>query len=398
MIHSLHIKNFKPFENQLLEFRSLTLLSGLNGMGKSSVLQSLLLLRQSYQQRLLQTKGLALNGDLVRIGTAKDALFEEAKEEIISFELVVDYQERKTWTWRFRYDEQADVLRSDTAPITIEIHEFSLFGDYFHYLQAERLGPRNVFEMSEDLVHQHFQIGIRGEYTAHFLTVFGKSNINTVGLKQIGSQTVAKAFERPKQGEASKLSHPKAESLSLKDQVEAWMGEISPGTRIHVNPIPGVDLMSLQYSFEMGKDISSRYRNTNVGFGITYTLPIIVAVLASPPDTLILIENPEAHLHPRGQAKMGELLALAASCGVQVVIETHSDHVLNGIRLAVHGGKLNPEDVQLHYFQRQEKQGQVFTEVISPKIDRNGRIDYWPDGFFDEWEKDLITLLKPRDA
>jgi predicted ATPase len=95
---------------------------------------------------------------------------------------------------------------------------------------------------------------------------------------------------------------------------------------------------------------------------------------------------------------MGELLALAASCGVQVVIETHSDHVLNGIRLAVHGGKLEPEDVQLHYFQRQEKQGQAFTEVVSPRIDRNGRIDNWPDGFFDEWEKNLITLLKPRDV
>ncbi|WP_338044553.1 AAA family ATPase [Nostoc edaphicum] len=121
-------------------------------------------------------------------------------------------------------------------------------------------------------------------------------------------------------------------------------------------------------------------------------------VLASEPDTLILVENPEAHLHPRGQTKMGELLALAASCGVQVVIETHSDHVLNGIRLAVHSGKLEPEDVQLHYFQRQEKQGQIFTEVVSPRIDRNGRIDRWPDGFFDEWEKNLITLLKPRDV
>ena len=395
MIHSLHIKNFKAFEDQILEFKPLNLLSGLNGMGKSSVLQSLLLLRQSYQQGILQKKGLALNGDLINIGTAQDALFEWAKEEIISFELVVDHQDKKTWKWRFIYDRQADVIRSDAAPKIKDINGFNLFGDYFHYLQAERIGPRKVFEMSDDLVHQHFQLGTRGEYTEHFLYVFGNFRINTVGLEQISSQTVPKAFERPKQGEPNKLRHPKAESLSLKDQVEAWMGEISPGTRIHVNPIPGVDLMSLQYSFEMGKDVSSRYRNTNVGFGITYTLPIIVAVLASPPGTLILIENPEAHLHPRGQTEMGELLALAASCGVQVVIETHSDHVLNGIRLAVHGGRLNPEDVQLHYFQRQEKQGQALTKVVSPRIDRNGRIDRWPDGFFDEWEKSLDVLLEP---
>ena len=153
--------------------------------------------------------------------------------------------------------------------------------------------------------------------------------------------------------------------------------------------------MSLQYSFVKGNQVSNRYRATNVGFGITYVLPIIVAVLSSAPGSLLLIENPEAHLHPRGQARMGELLALAASCGIQVVIETHSDHVLNGIRLSVHGGNLSPEMVQLHFFQRRQQDGQSL--VTSPRIDRNGRIDQWPDGFFDEWDKSLETLLMPGD-
>ena len=161
MIHSLRLQNFKPFEDQTINFKPLTLLSGLNGMGKSSVLQSLLLLRQSYQQRLLQRKYLALNGNLVNIGTAKDALFEGAKKEEIIFELIVDHQDIQTWTWQFKYNKQSDVLSSDIAPITDKIHGFSLFTDYFHYLQAERLGPRNVFEMSDDLVRQHFQIGTR---------------------------------------------------------------------------------------------------------------------------------------------------------------------------------------------------------------------------------------------
>ena len=170
------------------------------------------------------------------------------------------------------------------------------------------------------------------------------------------------------------------------------MGEVSPGTRLKIDAKPDVDLMSFQYYYGDSKP----YRATNVGFGISYTLPIVVAVLASKPGTIILIENPEAHLHPKGQVKMGELLALAASGGVQIVIETHSDHILNGIRLAVHGGKLDPKDVQLHYFQRKQNQdGQAVTDVVSPKIDRNGRIDRWPDGFFDEWDNSLEILLEP---
>ncbi len=379
MIHSMCLKNFKPFESQFFEFKPLTLLSGLNSTGKSSLLQSLLLLRQSYQQSLLPNTGLALNGDLVCIGTAQDALSERAKEDFIGFDIV--WENSINGIWRFNYDREVDVLNLASSPVIPEVYQSSLFSNKFHYLQAERIGPRPFFEMSDFQVRQLGQLGTRGEYTAHFLSINERKVIPN-----------------------SKLSHPEvkskgqqgqqeAKSLDLIDQVEAWMGEVSPGTRLKIDPKPDVDLMSFQYSY----GDSNPYRATNVGFGITYTLPIIVAVLASEPGTLILLENPEAHLHPQGQAKMGELLALAASCGIQVVIETHSDHVLNGIRLAVHGGKLDPKDVQLHYFQRREELGQAVTEVVSPRIDHNGRIDQWPDGFFDEWDKSLITLLKPRD-
>ncbi len=75
-----------------------------------------------------------------------------------------------------------------------------------------------------------------------------------------------------------------------------------------------------------------------------------------------------------------------------MVVETHSDQILNGIRLAVHGRKIEPEDVQLHYFQRHQNQGQAFIKVVSPRIDKDGRIDRWPDGFFDEWENSLTVL------
>lgn len=366
MINSLRLKNFKPFPDQSLAFKQLTLLSGLNSTGKSSVLQALLLLRQSYQQGLLPNKGLALNGDLVCIGTARDALFEGAKEDCISFE--ISWEDGIMGVWNFDYDRPTDVLNLASPPVADAIYKSSLFNNDFHYLQAERMGPRRFLEMSDFQVGELGQLGIKGEYAAHFLSIKGREIIPNKALK-----------------------HPEAKSADLIDQVEAWMGEISPGTRLKIEPKLDVDLMSFQYYY----GDSNPYRPTNVGFGISYTLPILVAILASPPGTLILIENPEAHLHPKGQSQMGRLLALAANCGVQVVIETHSDHVLNGIRLAVYLDKVDPEKVQLHYCQRRKEGTDFVTEVISPRINHYGRIDEWPDGFFDEWEKSLEALLKP---
>ncbi len=377
MITSLSLKNFKPFKEQSLAFRPLTLLSGLNSSGKSSVLQALMLLRQSYQQKLLEKTGLALNGELVNIGTAKDVFFDGAsKGDQISFELVLENETNGIWS--FNYDSEVDVLNRTSPAVDSVVYESNLFRDNFHYLQAERIGPRTFFPMSDFQVRQLGKLGISGEYAAHFLWVNQEKPILNSRL----SHPKVKLLQRG-------LEDPKTPSRVLIDQVEAWMGEISPGTKIMLEPKPDIDLISIKYFYGDGNP----YRATNVGFGISYTLPIIVAVLASTPGTLILIENPEAHLHPKGQSKMGELFALAASCGVQIVIETHSDHVLNGIRLAVHSGKLHHKDVQLHYFSREEENGQVVTQVISPRMDGDGRIDTWPEGFFDQAEKDLMELL-----
>jgi predicted ATPase len=123
-------------------------------------------------------------------------------------------------------------------------------------------------------------------------------------------------------------------------------------------------------------------------------LPILVAILSSKPGSLVLLENPEAHLHPRGQALMGELFARAAAAGIQIVLESHSDHVLNGIRVAVRQERVAPEQVTIHFFGRNEETGEH--TIMSPQIDRDGRITEWPEHFFDEYEKSLEALLIPR--
>ncbi|RCJ20235.1 ABC transporter permease [Nostoc sp. ATCC 43529] len=361
MINSLRLLNFKAFENQLLNFKSLTVLSGYNSTSKSCVLQALSLLHQSYQQGLLQNTGLLLNGNLVNIGRARDALCENAKEDYVGFELI--FKNDTKGIWHFNYnslEREADVLEIGFKSVDADIYQSSIFSREFHHLQSERaITTSGILNYQRQ---QLKQIGALGEYTAHFLYTYGSQPIPI-----------------------AQLSHPQAKSINLIDQVEAWLGEISSSLRIQVNANLDIDWVNLKFS-------------DNVGYGITYVLPIIVAILASSPGALILIEHPETGLHLQAQTKLGKLLALAANCGVQVVVETHSDQILNGIRLAVHDGKLEPEDVQLHYFQRQEQQGQASIKVVSPRIDKDGRIDRWPDGFFDEWDNSLTVLLEPAKS
>jgi predicted ATPase len=379
MISSLYIKNFKALSEHSIIFKPLTLISGINSSGKSSVLQSILTLRQSYQQNLLTENGLALNGDLVNIGRGEDALFEGAAEDLIEFKLTDMSGINSSWQFKCGSKEkELNVLPLISREVGNYEH-ISIFDENFHYLQAERIGPRSSFKMASFQELQFNSLGAKGEYTGHFLSINGESKICDIKLSHPNVV---------KNQDGSKIMNS---SLNLIDQVQAWLGEISPGTKLKLDPKPDLDLMSIQYQ----QGGIKHYRSTNVGFGITYSLPIIVAILSSKPGALIIIENPEAHLHPKGQAKMGELVALAASCGIQIVVETHSDHVLNGIRLAVHGGKTNPDDVQLYYFQRVNKSGESIINPISLKMNRRGRIDRWPDGFFDEWDKSLETLLDP---
>lgn len=371
MIRQIHIVDFKAFSTlNNLRCAPLTLLSGVNSSGKSTVLQAMLLLRQSAQQGLLQQGRLALNGDLAQLGTATDVLNERSNGEKLELglSLLDDTQAR----WMFAYDRAADVLTVSGALPDPKVFSEALFDDRFHYLSADRLGPRTHFEMSEYQVREHQQLGSRGEFSAHYLAAFGeKSHLSAIHR-----------------------ALPRSPSRKLRDLVEAWLSVISPGVRLRLTPITGSDVVQMSFAFATSREESSYYRPTNVGFGLTYTLPILVALLSAKPGHLVLLENPEAHLHPRGQAQLGRLLALCAADGVQVIVETHSDHVLNGIRLAVRGKELAPDQTAVHFFERIEAHdGAVLHTVTTPLLDKTGRFDRWPDGFFDEWERSLDALL-----
>lgn len=355
MLEKIAINNFKCFESLDLPLKSLNVFSGLNGMGKSTIIQSLLVLKQSEESNYLP-QSICLNGNYVNVGMAQDILYEYAENEIIELKF---WERGKSFNVKIHYKKDADVLETESIG---KYHDISLFNEHFEYLNADRKSPQVIYPKSSFHIDSQAQLGVNGEYTVHYLCRYQDKSI---------------AWDKDK---------------SLKEAVQFWLDMISPEVKFDVSEIENTDLAKLGFYY-MDKTKSRLFRPTNVGFGISYVLPVIVALLKAEIGSTLIIENPEAHLHPKGQRRMGELIALCASNGIQIFVETHSDHILNGIRIAVKRNVLKGESVKLFYFSRKKSKERMVHVVECPEIYDNGKLSYWPDGFFDEWEKALDEIL-----
>ncbi len=366
MLTSIRLKNFKCFLDEEIPLCPLTVLSGVNGMGKSTVLQSLLILRQSIISHTINDKGALLNGPLISLGTADDILYEHAESDDL-IEISIKSDDGAEGIFSFNYEKGSPILpnairEKQEGKITV------LSGEQFYYLNAERSGPRTSFPFADHEMTKYNPIGNSGEFSSFILSRNER--------KKIGSR---------------QLQHKDEELPELRKQIETWMSELGQSIQIHLREFSKMDIVGMEFSFIRDGLPGMNYRPTNVGFGLTYSLPIFVSCLLAEQDSLILIENPEAHLHPKAQVAIGKFLAQAAAAGIQIIIETHSDHILNGIRIAAKQKDIAPESVALHFFDRAPQSNH--THRVSPQIDSDGRLDQWPDGFFDEWEKGLAELL-----
>ena len=376
MLTRIDLRHFKCFASLKLSLRPLTLLSGTNASGKSSALQALVLLHQTMREHEWSTR-LMLNGDAVRLGTAADVIdqvYGRRDCEIVLFD------GERTYRWEFQGDREE--MSMTVRCVSVDgvdqyepkvLHRLlpseSLLGDHYllterlrglTYLTAERLGPREYYILDDPQLTP--VVGPRGEYAVSVL----HSGRDTRVLDNLVAENVPPTRFR---------------------QVEAWMRRFFPVCELCIEKIPHANAVTLGLRTSSDTDF---HGPIHTGFGLTQVLPIVVAALSADREGLLLIENPEVHLHPAGQAAMGDFLAKVASAGVQVVIETHSDHVLNGIRRAVRSGPLSANDVALHFFRprRGDEQDGV-PQVESPSLDANGNIDAWPEGFFDQFDKDM---------
>ena len=361
MMTKLEIKNFKAFRTLQLTISPLTVLTGLNSTGKSSVLQALLLLKQSYGEAS-QGNNLILNGAYLNLGLSNDILNEKTEEELIEINYSADGK-----TTKLPYKAALDASELVSNRSQFPLLKLRIFLQKMHYISAARITPASVFDLSGRRSSE-LDFGIDGRFAISYLSDHFDMIVSHQHL-QAGLQ-----------------------DKTLSNLTNYWMRKVSPDVKVEPSINPKNRTAELYYSFAEGDYVTRSFKSTNVGFGVTHVLPIIVQILAAQKGDILLIENPESHLHPAGQSMLGKMFACAAADGIQIIAETHSDHVINGIRLAVIDQIIHSNNVAIKYFFR-DVESDYEHRIKELKMNDAGQLDEWPEGFMDEWEKALSKLI-----
>lgn len=388
MITHLYIDGFKSLRNIDLNPARLNILVGPNGSGKSSVLQALLLLRQSANAINGEVDGLRLSGELYEAGLPIDAIHPDASHTI----KIKLSDGPSNFQGKFVYDREDDGATSNRrlsgfSEGNLPLALFERTGE-FAYLNAERIGPRVAYQLPSGDDTVNGRVGKFGEFTTATLARAFNNQQKVDAWNERTTSLFANAF-KSLDGNAL-VDEVLASQGSIFRLSNAALGWIVPGASFSAIENSDTDSATLLFIRDT-QGIKAKVRTTHIGFGLTYALPIVVAGLTLRSYYgLLLVENPEAHLHPYSQSRMGAFLALIASTNRQIFIETHSDHLVNGIRLAVRYGLVPANDVRIYFFHNSLEAEQ--SEVSNIEIDALGGLASWPAGFFDQIERDLSRL------
>lgn len=367
---NFHIENFKCYYKADIPINYLTVLAGANGNGKSTALQALLMMRNTYDQNAGEGADIEINGPYcLLLGTTLGVIPVEAERNSKMVLSLSEDDNMASYTYPLS-DEHAELsLKLIEERCLGNSEELPLFKKEFYYLNAERIGPR----ISQGIkVHKFPNVGWQGEYCAQILSE--RSSVRDFSVVK------ERACDTEK-------------SLDLLTQTQLWMQRLFPGIVINsdINPKALTAQISISHNYTSGTSVLS----TNVGFGVSYVLPVIITGLIASKGTIMIVENPEAHLHPSAQTSIAEYLAMIAQAGVYVVVETHSDHFINGIQLAVAEKHLDQGKVIINYVNQNSETHRPEIKPIT--LSEKAELSEWPDGFFNQTQKNYARLFYLRN-
>jgi len=417
-ITRISVKGFKSLAEECsIEIRPLTILAGANSSGKSSIMQPLLMMKQtleatydpgpllidgpnvrftSAEQFLPKSNGKVSNifeieFDLNGSFSLRETFKKELKKSIEIFEMTyieggkaattlrpgVRHKDLLTtvpWlvdVWKKFIETQGKKIENELELRTYRIRCFLDIG-YFPIKKAD-----DATYASPILVQYMLDtFGTPLREILHISALRGNPQ-RTYKITAIGSQFPGRFEDYI----ASIIHHWQVSKDPRLKELESHLEFLGLTRKVGAKAIDDTQVELLVGRLPIGSVNSSKdmVSIADVGFGVSQTLPILVALLTAEPGQLVYIEQPEIHLHPRAQMAMAKILADAANRGVKVVAETHSSLLLLGVQSLVAEGKLSPDKVKLHWFKRRPEDG--VTEVSSADLDNAGAFGDWPEDF-----------------
>jgi predicted ATPase len=403
-ITRIGVKGFKSIVDESIEIRPLTVLAGANSSGKSSIMQPLLLVKQTLES-VMDYKVLKIDGP--------NAVFTEAEQFLVksgngyrNFSITLNSEDGY---FRVTFSRKRKRLLKVVSNSHFSL-SWAMDTMLRPSLSAEKiyeLMPSIVKEMFQDIKELKFSLkeraffvvptlvnddhGIRLAYSGLLDTIF-TSDASELILNCIHvpanrgnperSYHVVSAESSTFRGRfedytASVIKYWQDINSTMLKRLESQLQTLNLANKVNINIISQTEA-EIQVGLLSISSRNSLISIADVGFGVSQVLPVLVALLVAQPGQLVYIEQPELHLHPRAQHKLAEFIAEAATRGVRVVIETHSDLLLLGIQTEIAKKKISNQDVIFHWFSRNDE---GLTEIQSVVPDEDGAYGGWPEDF-----------------
>jgi predicted ATPase len=247
----------------------------------------------------------------------------------------------------------------------------SFFSSSVKYLGPLRDAPKPLYPLTP--AADPNDVGLRGEHTAAILELHKNKDIKYIPSLHFGSPSIDRTQI----------------SISLETAVIDWLQYLGVADNVK-----STDKGKLGHELKVGLKTSDiQHDLTHVGVGVSQVLPILVMCLLADTDSTLVFEQPELHLHPRVQSRLGDFFLSMALCKKQCIVETHSEYLIDQVRYRIAASSIEKplNNEAKMYFVEKTTNNSSFREV---KVNEFGAILDWPDGFFDQSQHQIDLILK----